>query len=164
MPLYLKPPSDTSPDEESTSGNIPDFDERGYLPEGIHHADWPEVEERFGWNEHRRILMKGLLNACSLLWGAGVDTLYLNGSFVTDVEIPNDYDACWDMRSDSVNFACLPEHMRIGTLRPPEQIRQFKGEFHGMGFLDLYQRAGSDLTPKGVVALNLETVPHDYQD
>ena len=45
--------------------------------------------------------------------GAGVEVLYLNGSFVTAKPDPGDYDACWDMADPDVNFdtlhACAPD-------------------------------------------------------
>ena len=164
MPLYLKSPGDASHDEEATSGDIPGFDERGSLPEGIHDADWPEVVAQFGWNEHRLRLMDGLLEACRILRLAGVDTLYLNGSFVADKDEPADYDACWDMDADNVDFSLLPSYMLPGRLHPPMQKARFRGEFYSLQYLNKYQYAGSDPKPKGVVALNLATVPHDHQD
>ena len=40
--------------------------------------------------------MVGLMAALENLKGAGCQTVYLNGSFVTSKGIPNDYDACWE--------------------------------------------------------------------
>ena len=39
--------------------------------------------------------MTGLRAALENLKGAGCRTIYLNGSFVTSKDLPNDYDACW---------------------------------------------------------------------
>jgi hypothetical protein len=72
---------------------IPDFDGRGYLPPGIHPATAEELIARFGTgSEIRRV------QADSLIWmmetgrRAGVRRLIVNGSFVTDVDEPNDVD------------------------------------------------------------------------
>ena len=40
--------------------------------------------------------MTGLRAALENLKDAGCHTAYLNGSFVTSKELPNDYDACWE--------------------------------------------------------------------
>lgn len=32
---------------------IPDFDENGNLPPGVHWAEWNEFQDRFGYNWHR---------------------------------------------------------------------------------------------------------------
>ena len=40
--------------------------------------------------------MNGLRAALVNLKGAGCQTAYINGSFVTRKELPNDYDACWE--------------------------------------------------------------------
>lgn len=72
------------------------FDLDGTLPSGIHWATWSEIEARFGTSPHRRRLLGGLLRAASALKDAGCRAIYLDGSFVTDKEIPNDFDGCWD--------------------------------------------------------------------
>ena len=40
--------------------------------------------------------MTGLRAALENLKAAGCRTVYLNGSFVTSKDLPNDYDACWE--------------------------------------------------------------------
>ncbi|WP_372851793.1 hypothetical protein [Sphingomonas sp.] len=35
---------------------IPECDERGYLPAGVHDASWQEFAERYAVTEHRRAL------------------------------------------------------------------------------------------------------------
>ena len=39
--------------------------------------------------------MAGLGAALENLKNAGCGTVYINGSFVTNKVVPNDYDACW---------------------------------------------------------------------
>jgi hypothetical protein len=72
---------------------IPPFDERGYLPSGIHPATLDEVEVRFGCeSELRRVQMESLRWLVDLARRAGVERLIFNGSFVTEVFEPNDVD------------------------------------------------------------------------
>src|SRR6185437_12696403 len=75
---------------------VPDFDEDGKLPPGIHLAAWAEVAARFGWNKCRRRLLKGLAAALEVLRTAGCRTVYLDGSFVTNKATPGDYDVAWE--------------------------------------------------------------------
>jgi hypothetical protein len=83
---------DEEPDEL-----IPDFNSRGLLPKGIHRANWQEILKRFGGNRQRQQLLTGLKEALDLLRDAGCRRVYLDGSFVTDKEFPNDVDVCWDI-------------------------------------------------------------------
>jgi hypothetical protein len=76
---------------------IPQFTADGLLPEGAHPATLEEMIERFGGNERRRQLLTGLGEALRLLRAAGCCRVYINGSFVTAKERPNDIDVCWDV-------------------------------------------------------------------
>ena len=72
---------------------IPDFDDRGYLPPGVHRATLEEVAERFGQgSELRRTQMESVRWMVDLARRAGIERVILNGSFVTDVLDPNDVD------------------------------------------------------------------------
>jgi hypothetical protein len=72
---------------------IPDFDERGYLPEGVHLASLDEIEVRFGrQSEVRQVQMESLRWLVELVKNTGVRRLVINGSFVTDAAEPNDVD------------------------------------------------------------------------
>jgi uncharacterized protein DUF6932 len=73
---------------------IPPFTDSGNLPEGIHDATWDEIVEGFGTNERRRELLEGLQRALDSLRAAGCRRAYVDGSFVTANEEPNDFDAC----------------------------------------------------------------------
>jgi hypothetical protein len=74
---------------------IPPFARFGLLPPGIHWANWDEFTKHFGWNEHRQSLLSGLGQAIECLASAGCVEVFIDGSFVTRKETPNDYDACW---------------------------------------------------------------------
>jgi hypothetical protein len=72
---------------------IPDFDERGYLPAGVHSADITEVLARFGTaSELRRDQAQSVEWLIPLCKAAGIIRLVVNGSFVTNVTEPNDVD------------------------------------------------------------------------
>lgn len=72
---------------------IPELDENGNLPPGIHRATLEEIEQRFGTTtEIRRAQMQSLYWLVDLAGKAGIERLIVNGSFVTDVFEPNDVD------------------------------------------------------------------------
>jgi hypothetical protein len=72
---------------------IPDFDERGYLPTGVHRAEMTEVLARFGTtSELRHDQAQSLEWLIPLCKAAGITRLAVNGSFVTNVTEPNDVD------------------------------------------------------------------------
>ena len=72
---------------------IPEFDEYGYLPPGVHPATLDEVDHRFGQqSELRRVQMQSLRFLVESAVLAGIRRVVINGSFVTDVIEPNDAD------------------------------------------------------------------------
>ena len=72
---------------------IPDFDEQGYLPAGIHQATLKEVAARFGTeSELRQVQMQSLRWLVELARAAGIQRFIINGSFTTDAVEPNDVD------------------------------------------------------------------------
>ena len=76
---------------------IPPTDRRtGYLPAGVHQALWTDIGARFALNNHRSQLLAGLRNALFNLAGAGCRTVLLDGSFVSEKPLPNDYDGAWE--------------------------------------------------------------------
>jgi hypothetical protein len=73
---------------------IPDWNDFGVLPEGIHDCEIDEIEARLGFNGHRLALVEGLRQA--LQWLATmppIESLIVDGSFVTDKIQPSDIDA-----------------------------------------------------------------------
>ena len=72
---------------------IPEFNEHGYLPPGIHQALLEEIAKRFGEeSELRRVQMQSVRWLVDLSAKAGAERVILNGSFVTEVLEPNDVD------------------------------------------------------------------------
>jgi hypothetical protein len=72
---------------------IPEFNESGNLPAGVHPATLDEIAARFGWqSDVRHAEMESLRWLVPLAIEAGVIRLVVNGSFVTDCLEPNDAD------------------------------------------------------------------------
>ena len=144
---------------------IPELDPKtGYLPPGIHDADWSEVAGRFGGNSHRSRLVAGLLAACRNLAGAGCCLVLLNGSFVSAKPLPNDYDGAWETvgvdpeRLDPVlldfsNGRAAMKSKYLGELFPATSSAE-----PGVLFHDFFQ-SDRNGTPKGIVRIDLGTLP-----
>lgn len=148
---------------------IPALSESGYLPPGVHPATWSELEKRFGTSPHRRLLLSGLLSACSILSAVGCETIYLDGSFVSSKPVPGDFDVLWDPHGvDILALSRLePVFLEFGSSRAAQKAK-YLGEFFpatmteggtGRTFLDFFQTAKDTGEPKGIVALNLRGLP-----
>ncbi|MGB0452637.1 MAG: DUF6932 family protein [Bacteriovoracaceae bacterium] len=75
---------------------IPRLEANGELPEGIYDATIEEVRKAFGQSSDRRkLLMGGLERAIDQFQKVNVSAIYLDGSFTTDKNKPNDIDGCW---------------------------------------------------------------------
>ena len=79
--------------------SIPDLDEHGLLPVGIHDCSVEEMKARFGWNEHRQQMICSFVQfLTSEIRNVFDHPVYADGSFVTDKEHPNDIDVVLDIR------------------------------------------------------------------
>ena len=81
---------------------IPEFNKVGTLPQGFHVGTWDEIVEAFGGNRVREDLLRGLRRMLERLGSAGCSLVYIDGSFVTNIELPGDFDIAYDL--DSVDF------------------------------------------------------------
>lgn len=142
---------------------LPDFDENGKLPRGVHEASWGEFVERFGNTEHRHRLLQGLKEALQALRAAGCKRVYIDGSFVTAKEVPNDWDGCWD--TDGVDLAALDPILRQFANKRAAQKAKYLGEFFpaqmtnggaGKVILEFFQTDKETGGAKGIVALELQ--------
>ena len=87
--------------------SIPPLQSNGELPPGEHFTTLNEIEAVYGCtNDRRKLLIRGLREAALNFSEAGVQRLWVNGSFVTDKEEPNDIDGCWEYMP-SVNLEIL---------------------------------------------------------
>lgn len=105
------------------------FNAVGRLPDGIHPMTIPVVSAAFGWNSHRRELVTAMAAAFADLKAFGCDTVWLDGSFVTDKPEPGDYDAVFEHRTMDLAAAriALPELFDRSPHRPAMKAR-FKGD------------------------------------
>ncbi|MBK5915130.1 DUF6932 family protein [Rhodocyclus purpureus] len=78
---------------------IPDHDEHGLLPPGIHDATTAEIEQRFCWTPRRVMLLSGLQRLLAEWWAPqGLPAAVLvDGSFVRRKPDPDDIDAVFDL-------------------------------------------------------------------
>jgi hypothetical protein len=135
------------------------------LPPGEHRADWREVVEKLGWSPKRKRLLEGLRCACLELRKGGVRRLFLDGSFATAREAPNDYDGCFPgdeleeiVRVDPVLFEFAAARAAMKRKYGGEL---FVAEWDATGLGQPYRRFFQftrDGEEKGIVVLRLETV------
>lgn len=142
---------------------IPEFNEDGNLPPGIHFATWDEFTDRFGQGTQRDFLMRGLKKAVSNLRIAGCKRIFIDGSFTTSKSIPNDYDACWEISGVNptivdpvlIDFSdpnrLLQKQLYRGDIFPARQIESSCGRV----FLEFFQIDKSNGNAKGIIAINL---------
>lgn len=141
---------------------IPEFDENWLLPPGIHWATWDEIWERFGYTPHRKQLLSGLKKALIALKEVGCHFVYIDGSFVTNKLIPNDFDACWDADGVDINELKRTEPILLQfTNGRAAQKSKFMGELflidnNDLAFLEFFQTDRETGKRKGIVGLNLE--------
>lgn len=144
------------------------FQRTGLLPRGIHWASWTELESRYAINPHRVRLLGGLKRGIAALTAAGCQTVYLDGSYVTDKVLPNDYDACWDIAG--VDSARLdPVFLDFRNMRAAQKTK-YLGEFFPAHFraesrppfrtyVDFFQRDKDTGDPKGIIGFVLKGQP-----
>ena len=141
---------------------IPAFDDNGLLPTGIHRASWDEFFTRFATTGCRRRLADGNRAAVEDLKNAGCLTVYVNGSFVTSKEVPNDFDACWEEAGvdptvlDPVLLTFDPGRAAqkakyLGELFPASAIAS--GD--RFSFLEFFQTDKETAGRKGIIAIDL---------
>jgi hypothetical protein len=136
----------------------------GYLPCGVHNASWCEVSSRFSGNGHRSRLIGGLLAALQNLAGAGCRSVLLDGSFVSQKDLPEDYDGAWDPMG--VDPALLdPVLLDFSNGRAAMKSKYFGELFPatdpaapGILYRDFFMK-DRDGVPKGVVHIDLGSLP-----
>lgn len=135
------------------------------LPPGIHWATLEEIEVRFATSERRVWLFEGFVKVVDALQHAGCRRLYLDGSFVTGKDSPNDYDGCWD--PIGVIGSRLDPVLLDFTNGRAAQKHKYRGEMFvvtqagspGETFLDFFQTERHTGGRKGIVGLQLDSIP-----
>ena len=132
------------------------------LPPGVHDATLEEVEQHFATNKKRKQLFRGLKNACSALKVAGCTTIYLDGSYVTSKELPNDYDVCWNTMG--INMKELDPVFLDFSNNRKKQKAKYGGEFFPASakadeshpFIQYFQTDKESGLEKGIICINLQ--------
>jgi hypothetical protein len=147
---------------------LPAFESDGNLPPGIHSARWPEVVAHLGVNPHRRRLLGGLHQLLVKLAAAGCETVYLDGSFVTEKAAPSDFDGAWELNNvDLQRLHALEPLLFDFSNQRAAQKRKYFGEFFpadtqeaetGCTFLEFFQQDKDTGAAKGIVAIDLRTL------
>lgn len=118
----------------------------------------------FMTNPHRQRLATGLRAALEALRLAGCSLAYVDGSFVTAKERPNDWDGCWD--AAGVRPRLLDPVLLEFADGRRAQKEKYGGEFFvaswaadgdGEPFLSFFQH-GRDGAAKGIVAFDLRAL------
>jgi len=141
------------------------FGSDGNLKPGIHNMSWDEFLKLFGTNIHRLNLLSGLKAAILSLKQAGCQTIYVDGSYVTLKDFPEDYDACWDV--NGVDGKLIdPILLKFNDSRRAMKIK-YKGDLFpaqlkegrsNQIFLDFFQIDKDTGNPKGIVKLNVKSI------
>ena len=145
---------------------LPDFDEVGNLPPGVHEATWDEFVQRFGWTSRRCELIDGLKSALEPLREAGCRRVFVNGSFVTDKDEPGDIDVAWEPAGVDVDrlLEVEPVFGDFAAGRAAQKVKfgceffpsSFTADLVGNTFLEFFQIDRETEAQKGIVALNLK--------
>jgi hypothetical protein len=133
------------------------------LPPGIHWSSLAEIGARFVTNEHRLKLFAGFTSVTEALRAAGCTTIYLDGSFTTEKELPRDYDGCWE--PFGVQVAKLdPVLLDFTNLRAAQKQKYFGEMFlattmgiSGSTFLDFFQIEKATGQKKGIIGIRALT-------
>ncbi|MFN8285393.1 MAG: hypothetical protein U0V74_01500 [Chitinophagales bacterium] len=144
---------------------IPNFTHDGILPEGVHECTLEEFEKRFASTYHRRELFEGILKLIAHLKQVKCTALYVDGSYVTNKLLPNDFDACWDNRN--VDLALVKQKVPVlfDTLPPRKAQKQIYGgdifpafiteQQSKRYFIDFFQIDKRTGQKKGIVKLRI---------
>jgi hypothetical protein len=115
---------------------------------------------------HRRALLAGLRAALEVLRAAGSRRVYIDGSFVTAKQRPNDYDGCWDIEGvdpDRLDHVLLTFDRGRAAQKAKYRGELFHAQFHGGGsgitFLEFFQIDKETGNPKGIIVIDLRELP-----
>lgn len=99
----------------------------GYLPKGEHPVTWDDIVQLCGFSHKRRELLVGLLKGAKALRDAGVQELYIDGSFATKKHNPSDFDCCYD--TTNVDYDVLDPVLNDFDNERARMKEKYLGEF-----------------------------------
>ena len=106
--------------------------------------------------------MIGLKAALDNLKNSGCRSVYIDGSFVTSKELPNDYDGCWE--ETGVDAALLDPVLLTFDSGRATQKAKYMGELFpvstvadasGLSFLEFFQTDKDTGRTKGIIGIDL---------
>ena len=140
-----------------------DLEKLGRLRTGIHDVSLKEIEKYFCFNEYRWKLFRKAVPAIKNLIAAGVEDIYLDGSFAESKPCPNDIDGCWvphpHMVSSRIDKVLLDFSNQRAAMK-----KKYGVDFSlanvleggtGKPFLKFFQK-DRDGKPKGILKVKLE--------
>jgi hypothetical protein len=128
---------------------IPEFNDEGYLPAGVHQATMDEIAARFGQeSELRRVQMESLTWLVDLARRAGAERIIIDRSFVTDKSEPNDVDCALLIGKDFPRDAAAETELLAGL--PFVEIHLLRAEQFER-FVERIFATDRALTPKGMI-------------
>ena len=108
--------------------SIPKFDDYGRLPEGIHDCTLQEIKTRFGWNDHRQKLVKGLIDCVqNEIRPKFQESVIVDGSFVTNKPEPEDVDIV-------LNLQTAPDNVKWQGFQFFRENRERINQQYGLDF------------------------------
>ncbi len=132
---------------------LPQLNENGYLPPGVHVAALDELVNRFGQqSELRRVQAESLCWLVDLAKQAGIERVIVNGSFVTDTLEPNDVDCVLLIGMDYSEDENAAKMLRDGI--PFLDLQLVEDTEFGLLVNEIFG-TDRDLLPKGVVEVLL---------
>ncbi len=116
---------------------IPAFDPTtGALPPGDHRATLGDIGRRLAFSPRRRWLLKSLRAAVNAFWDAGIEEIYIDGSFCTEKPDPGDIDGYW-VEPDQGVYERLDPYLTDFELLFVTLVRKWKWRMwadHGLEF------------------------------
>ncbi len=132
---------------------LPQLNENGYLPPGVHVAALDELVNRFGQqSELRRVQAESLCWLVDLAKQAGIERVIVNGSSVTDTLEPNDVDCVLLIGMDYAEDENAAKMLRDGI--PFLDLQLVEDTEFGLLVNEIFG-TDRDLLPKGVVEVLL---------
>ena len=131
------------------------------LPRGIHAVSLAEIDAIFSTTSHRKWLFDGFCRAVTSLRQAGCTLIYLDGSFVTAKNHPDDFDAIWDPVGVDP-YKLDPVLLNFDNKRAAQKAK-YGGELfisthqaiHGVSYLDFFQNDRYSNHGKGILSIQI---------
>lgn len=154
--------------------SIPHLNQYNLLPAGVHECSIDEIENTFVYNSIRRQIWDSFIDYFNLIKNLSeIESIYIDGSFVTDRESPSDVDIAIEFVSlydwgrlrrahpELFDEAVIKERWHLDYLPCAPQMRSWQGTdardfFQGLEAKDIEKRGIPKETKKGILVVRLE--------